>query len=393
MKTNLLMTTALLASGSVTMLALSLALPKLSKGLIPVATALGGASIALVLVGDENDRATYPTAITTDYPPSSFPDRQTPLPSTPPSSHGTPAIFGQPPTPPELKSGTLIFVGGQGSGKSTSAVMVLHDRVSEGSRGIVLNHHAPYGAYEGLEVYGRGESFEDRFLSLETGMQLIIGEIERRYHRLQTEPNPSFSPISVLMEEMSSWRGNIDKDLLAKFIKLTLTDTRKANIQTIWVAHNLTRECWGGIDGIANLVKNSGTIIYLDAVPDGNGGMKSSGYGDVESNGQKRRVKLSGYLPNISGNLWDFTCYGAPRHHRVSTLENAFNLPATEKLLPDVWGKMRVFLASNSPAKVRDIQRHKDFRHLSADEIREILGAMAADDLIAFDGNQAVLVI
>lgn len=391
MKTNL-MTTALLASGSVTMLALSLALPKLSRGFIPLGTALGGASIALVLVGDENDRATYPTITAiTDYPPSPIP-RQTPLPTTPPSHMGTPAIFGKPPTPPELKSGTLIFVGAQGSGKSTSAVMVLHDRVSEGSRGIVLNHHAPYGAYEGLEVYGRGESFEDRFLSLETGMRLIIGEIERRYHIIQTTPNPQFSPIVILMDEMTSWKGNINKELCEKFIKLTLTDTRKARVTTLWAVHDLTRECWGGVDGVANLIKSCGTIINLSPESDGKDGMQSTGYATVKFNGQQKRVKLAGYLPNITGNLWDFTRYGVVKQHQVSSLEAAFNLPDTAtKPLPEIWGKALDFLSETSPAKVRDFQRHKDFRGLSADEIRKILGAMTAENLISFDGNEAEL--
>lgn len=395
MKTSIL-TIALLSTGSALSLTLGAAIPKLTSATIPLGTALGGGAIALVLSEGEGEgkgeSATYPTTAvtTTDYP---LAERQTHITPTPPLSHGTPAIFGQPPTPPELKSGTLIFVGGQGSGKSTSAVMVLHDRVSEGSRGIVLNHHAPYGAYEGLEVFGRGESFEDRFLSLETGMQLIIGEIEKRYHRLQSEPNPSFSPISILMEEMSSWRGNIDKELMAKFLKLTLTDTRKANIQTIWVAHNLTRECWGGVDGVANLIKNCGTIIYLSPIPNEAGtDMISNGYAVVKFGESKRKVKLAGFLPNITDDLSDFTRYGAIKQHQIGALEAAFNLPATaEKSLPEIWQKALNLLGEISPAKVRDFQRNKDFRSLSADEIRAILSAMADENLISFDGNEAAL--
>ncbi len=381
MKNNL-MTVALLTTGSAFAFAMAVAAPKLSKGLIPLGAALGGASVAVVLIGGEGetgDRAHHPAA-----------DRETYTPPSP--AFSTPAIFGQPPIPTELMAGTLIFCGTQGSGKSTSAVMVLHDRVAHGARGIVLNHHAGHGQYEGLQAFGRGETFEDRFLSLESGMRLIIGEIEKRYHQLQSMPNPTFSPISILMEEMSSWRGNIDKDLLGKFIKLTLTDTRKAAIQTIWVTHNLTKECWGGVDGVASLVKSSGTIIYLDAIPDGNGGMKSSGYAEIEASGKKRKVKLAGYLPNISDNLWDFTRYGAPRQHQIRNLEAAFNLPTSEKTCHEVWERMLDILNDNSPAKVRDIQRHKHFRGMSADEIRVILTAMMADGIIVFDGNQAEII-
>lgn len=395
MKTSIL-TIALLSTGAAFSLALGAAIPKISSAAIPLGAALGGGAIALVLSeGELRDRAenypSYPSADrgmnTTDYPSA---DRAN---ITPPSSHGIPAIFGQPPLSPELKSGTLIFVGAQGSGKSTSAVMVLHERVSNGARGIVFNHHAPYGHYQGLEIFGKGETFQDRFLSLESGMRMVIAEIERRYHLIQTEPNPIFHPMVILMDEMSSWEKSLDSKLCEKFIRLCLTDTRKAKITTIWIVHNLTKSHWGGVDGVAELVRSSGTIIYLSPTPNEAGtDMVSNGYAVVSFGGEKRKIKLAGFLPNITDDLSDFTRYGATKQHQIGALEAAYNLPATaEKSLPEIWQKALNFLRESSPARVRDFQRNKDFRSLSADEIRAILSAMASEQLIDFDGNEAVI--
>lgn len=379
MKTNL-MTIALLSTGAAFSLALGAAIPKISSAAIPLGTALGGGAIALVLSEGEGkgESATYPTAtaVTPDYP---LADR-----------HWQPT---PPPISPELAAGTIICVGDQGSGKSSTATAILHHRMKAGSRGVVLNHHIEFGQYAGLEIYGRGASFEDRFLSLEAGMRWVVGEIEKRYEKIQFEPNPSFTPITVLMDEMTSWEGNIDKTLIKRFIKICLTDTRKANIQTIWLTHTLTREGWGGVDGVAALIKATGTIInFLPAIPGGPKGMQSSGYADIESGGKKRRVKLADFLPPSPANIWDFSQYSKARDI-VAALESAYSLPANEDI-PKDWEAILDYLQSRDleAAKVRELQQARIPRGgVKADEIRLILESMAAAQLISFDGNEAVL--
>lgn len=430
-------------------LALAVAFPKASSVFIPISTGFFGATIALTVVkvsGGDNDedsealappkrRALNPEPIAAEleYPDSI--DMESPdsdalsapaAPAAPaaPQRQAQSSVFAMLPATSsastasselalELRAGTVIFCGAQGSGKSVSAEKLLHYRAKKGAEIVVLNHHAPARRYRGLQVYGRGTTIADRFLSIEKGMRAIIEEIDRRYDIYQRQENATFSPLVLFMDEMTSWDSNLDKDLCRKFVKLCLTDTRKVNIQSLWVCHNLTVPNWGGVPGVSELIKSCGTLVYLNAVPNETGNnMVSSGYAIVVANNQKRKVRLDEFLPVIDTDLADFTIYQAPPKTAIQQLEAAYKIspdyeaPAedvdisdmgvltTEELKQVVLDLLKSALLDGVKSlPVRNFQRHKAFRaaNMNADKLRELLQAMASENAITFDGNQAAL--
>lgn len=213
-----------------------------------------------------------------------------------------------------LEFGCLMLYGGQGSGKTTLASALLRYRLLKGHEVRVMNPHYSYGMYKPLRVYGVGDSQEDTWLSIQEGIHWLLDEVKARYKVMRNQPQSEWEflgqPITVLVEELGLYAANLDKELMAKFLKTCLTEVRKANIYVIGVSQAPTQAMTGGVKGIYSLMRTSSAEVTLESVPNTKlpGGRGPSGYGTIEIPGQDMmRFKVPNIPSLISGELWNFT--------------------------------------------------------------------------------------
>ena len=141
----------------------------------------------------------------------------------------------------------VLIYGVPGSGKTTFATGEVSKRLNLGHKVIILDPHAPYGAWQGCEIAGGGMNYK----AIEDKLQWLFKEIERRYARIQNEPNPVLEPLTVVAEEFTKWSMKVKSS--SEFFWVANTDIRKAEVYILFVSHTRTLIGTGGAKGAASL--------------------------------------------------------------------------------------------------------------------------------------------
>lgn len=141
----------------------------------------------------------------------------------------------------------VLIYGVPGSGKTTFAQQEVRKRLAIGHQVIVLDPHAPYGAWQGCEITGGGMNYG----AIDSKLQWLFKEIERRYIRIEKEPNPTLEPLTVVAEEFTQWSMKVKSS--SEFFWVANTDIRKADVHVLFVSHTRTLIGTGGAKGAAPL--------------------------------------------------------------------------------------------------------------------------------------------
>jgi Actin like proteins N terminal domain len=120
-------------------------------------------------------------------------------------------------------------------------------RLRAGHKVIALDPHAKYGGWRGCEVVGAGMAYED----INQKLGWVAAEIKHRYELIAKQPDPKFTPLTVICDEFTNWAGRCENS--AEFFKAALSDIRKAACYVLIVSHTRTLPGLGDAKGMASL--------------------------------------------------------------------------------------------------------------------------------------------
>jgi hypothetical protein len=139
----------------------------------------------------------------------------------------------------------ILIYGPQGSGKSTLAKWLIAQRLQAGHDVEILDPHAAYGAWPGLAVHGSGMDY-----AACNGRLLAFADMVRaRYAEMAKRPNYNPKPLTVLTEEFTNWSAHCPA--APDYFASSLSDIRKINMHSVYVAHGRTLTSLGGKAGVA----------------------------------------------------------------------------------------------------------------------------------------------
>ncbi|PPJ65261.1 hypothetical protein [Cuspidothrix issatschenkoi] len=205
-------------------------------------------------------------------------------------------------------STTCLLWGNQGSGKSWIARFLLKEKAAMGYQLVVLDPNSNSYEWQGVTLYNTYEAIE-KF------MKEYVTEVMTRYESFgksnisEEEWRSNLwregKAISILCEEVSTYADFIqDKDLLAKFFKVALTLSRKQEMPCIFVAHNNTQACLGGISGMAKLIDRSQQLQPLASTDPRTKQPVSSGKGLIKIENSSQWVSVQ--LPKLTEKIRNF---------------------------------------------------------------------------------------
>ncbi|WP_293134593.1 type IV secretory system conjugative DNA transfer family protein [Microcoleus sp. bin38.metabat.b11b12b14.051] len=142
---------------------------------------------------------------------------------------------------------SVLIYGAPGSGKTTFAEEEVSKRLAAGHRVIVLDPHAAYGAWEGCEIIGGGMNY----FAIDAKLEWFAEEVRRRYKRIESEPNPTFQPLTFVCDEFTNWAGRCSA--AGEFFQSALSDIRKAKMFGLIVSHTRTLAGLANAAGMAKL--------------------------------------------------------------------------------------------------------------------------------------------
>ena len=159
----------------------------------------------------------------------------------------------QPPQPNSPKMPVLtnypsvLIYGAPGSGKTTFAEQEVKRRLAAGHRVIVCDPHAAYGAWQGCSVVGGGMNYA----AIDAKLEWFATEVRRRYKIIESQPNPSFQPLTLVCDEFTNWAGRCSA--AGEFFQSALSDIRKAKMFGLIVSHTRTMAGLANAAGLAKL--------------------------------------------------------------------------------------------------------------------------------------------
>jgi hypothetical protein len=95
---------------------------------------------------------------------------------------------------------SVLIYGAPGSGKTTFAEQEVKRRLEAGHRVIICDPHAAYGAWAGCSVVGGGMNYA----AIDAKLEWFAEEVRRRYKRIESEPNPTFQPLTLCCDEFTN---------------------------------------------------------------------------------------------------------------------------------------------------------------------------------------------
>lgn len=146
-----------------------------------------------------------------------------------------------------LSSQLVIFVGSQGSGKSTRLAKLIELHISRGDFVLLLNPFSKASQWQGLAVAGRDAN--DPFQDVETALIWFSQIIEGRSRRQRIDE--TYDPlnevhVSIILEEMTDWASNISEKTLRTFWEKSLRTLRQLNLSVYIATHAITLSGLGG---------------------------------------------------------------------------------------------------------------------------------------------------
>jgi hypothetical protein len=142
---------------------------------------------------------------------------------------------------------SVLIYGAPGSGKTTFAEQEVKRRLAAGHRVIVCDPHAAYGAWQGCEVVGGGMNYA----AIDAKLEWFATEVRRRYKIIESQPNPSFQPLTLVCDEFTNWAGRCSA--AGEFFQSALSDIRKAKMFGVIVSHTRTMAGLANAAGMAKL--------------------------------------------------------------------------------------------------------------------------------------------
>jgi hypothetical protein len=142
---------------------------------------------------------------------------------------------------------SVLIYGAPGSGKTTFAEQEVKRRVLAGHRVIICDPHAAYGAWAGCEVVGGGMDYA----AIDAKLEWFATEVRRRYKRIESEPSPTFQPLTLCCDEFTNWAGRCSA--AGEFFQSALSDIRKAKMFGLIVSHTRTMAGLANAAGMAKL--------------------------------------------------------------------------------------------------------------------------------------------
>jgi hypothetical protein len=205
-------------------------------------------------------------------------------------------------------SATCLVWGNQGAGKSWLARFLLQEKAAMGYKLIVLDPNSNNYEWQGVRLI-------NTYSEIEKFMREYVTEVMSRYEQFgksniseeewRSQLWKDNKAISVLCEEVSTYADFIqDKDLLTKFFKVSLTLSRKQEMPCIFVAHNNTQACLGGISGMAKLIDRCQQLQPLATTDPVTKQPVSSGKGLIKIENSNQWVSVQ--LPKLSEKIRNF---------------------------------------------------------------------------------------
>jgi hypothetical protein len=142
---------------------------------------------------------------------------------------------------------SVLIYGAPGSGKTTFAEQEVKRRLEAGHKVIVCDPHAAYGAWAGCEVIGGGMDYK----VIDAKLEWFAAEVRRRYKIIESEPNPTFQPLTLCCDEFTNWAGRCSA--AGEFFQSALSDIRKAKMFGLIVSHTRTMAGLANAAGMAKL--------------------------------------------------------------------------------------------------------------------------------------------
>jgi hypothetical protein len=142
---------------------------------------------------------------------------------------------------------SVLIYGAPGSGKTTFAEQEVKRRLEAGHRVIICDPHAAYGAWAGCEVVGGGMNYA----AIDAKLEWFAAEVRRRYKIIETQPNPTFQPLTLCCDEFTNWAGRCSA--ASEFFQSALSDIRKAKMFGLIVSHTRTMAGLANAAGMAKL--------------------------------------------------------------------------------------------------------------------------------------------
>jgi hypothetical protein len=153
-------------------------------------------------------------------------------------------------------------LGPQGSGKTSFAAWLLHQRIAAGHSARVFDPHASYGQWNGLKVIGAGMNFA----GCDIAMQDFIAKVKAEYQARAKQPD--YKPIreSLLVDEFTQWSAMCTHS--GDFFVTALSDIRKIQKCVIFVSHDRSLVALGGSKGFSKARNNGLLELELEATID-----------------------------------------------------------------------------------------------------------------------------
>jgi hypothetical protein len=142
---------------------------------------------------------------------------------------------------------SVLIYGAPGSGKTTFAEQEVKRRLEAGHKVIICDPHAAYGAWAGCEVVGGGMDYA----AIDAKLEWFANEVRRRYKIIESQPNPTFQPLTLCCDEFTNWAGRCSA--AGEFFQSALSDIRKAKMFGLIVSHTRTMAGLANAAGMAKL--------------------------------------------------------------------------------------------------------------------------------------------
>ena len=156
----------------------------------------------------------------------------------------------------------VLIWGPQGSGKTSFAAWLLHQRIGAGHVAWVCDPHKEYGQWQGLKVVGAGMDY----LDCDRAMLSFANTVKQAYKARSEQPHYKPTRETVLVEEFTNWSSRCENS--ADFFAAALSDLRKIKKSVIFVAHDRSLVALGNAKGFSKARNNGLLELQLEAAID-----------------------------------------------------------------------------------------------------------------------------
>lgn len=234
----------------------------------------------------------------------------------------------------------VLIWGAQGSGKTSFAAWLLHQRIAAGHSAWVCDPHKEYGQWKGLKVVGAGMDYE----ACDRAMIAFASTVKREYKTRSEQANYQPQRETVLVEEFTNWANRCEN--AGEFFAASLSDLRKIQKGVIFVSHDRSLVALGNAKGFGKARDNGLLELQLEATIDPTtGDPKPAMKGKLKLPGKAAiEVEIS---PEMCGSM-DFTqAIGVEAASAIATDEQ-------QRLRDRLEGLYRSESPSESPSNLPD---------------------------------------